>query len=611
MYQTSISKGQELVAQRMVRDFIAQGHRAYLITSVYHDGVEVINPESLRNKKGYVFVKDAELGIPVIRVDSYFVKWPPRRVNFRDCIQVLGRVVDEFRLNVLITHSTLWNGPEEVSKFVSWRRRMRDLGGYKDPIVFCHMSHFQEPTEKRYSLSERAFRTAWNTFSLSQVLKTANMVLVVTPLEKEAKVKMGCDPRKCFLFPGGVQEEPFMQFAAADINDFIKRHKIPPKAKYVSYLGTLETRKNPLGVLKVAELLKYRSDIHFLIAGKGDSSYSDKIKEEASRLSNVTYLGEVDAREKILLIKSSFVNILLSQLEALGLAQLEFMYYGVPVVTSGVGGQSWLVQNNREGLHTKGPDDTSGAAAAILSLVNNRDTWNKLSRNAREKARRMTTSRLMEELDEAITREMMKESGLELIPAEARATLDVPERVLKSWSAGNWGVIATDRRLFIKEGRLSRKIVEIPYTSIAYIEHARRYSWKPLIAGLLPAMIILLEPLWRFVLKETFVSAAETLMDLITGSVSAIMSPQTFILLLASIPSLIGLGVSVFESRVGSNLYVVGAKPVYLPHRLDEVISFTRGLQEKQQKTGERFGKNLGQFSEDTAPSDQDGMTLQ
>jgi hypothetical protein len=124
-------------------------------------------------------------------------------------------------------------------------------------------------------------------------------------------------------------------------------------------------------------------------------------------------------------------------------------------------------------------------------------------------------------------------------------------------------------------------------------------------------MVILLEPLWRFVLKETFVSAAETLMALITGSVSAIISPQTFLLLLASIPSLIGLGVSVFESRVGSNLYVVGAKPVYLPHRLDEVISFTRGLQEKQQKTGEKSGKNLGQFPEDTAPSDQDGMTLQ
>src|SRR5512136_2524685 len=158
MYQTSASKGQELVAQRMVRDFNALGHKAFMITSVYHDGVEVVQSESLGKGKGYTLVEDPELGIPIIRVDSSVVKWPRRRVYFRDFVQVLGRIVDEFKLNVLITHSTLWNGPEEVAKFVSWRRYMRDIGGYKDPLVFCHMSHFQEPSEKRYSLGERTFR---------------------------------------------------------------------------------------------------------------------------------------------------------------------------------------------------------------------------------------------------------------------------------------------------------------------------------------------------------------------------------------------------------------------------------------------------------------------
>jgi glycosyltransferase involved in cell wall biosynthesis len=594
----------------MVRDFIAQGHRAYLITSVYHDGSEVIGPESLRKKKGYVFVEDPELGIPIIRVDSYIVKWPRRRINFRDCVQILGKIVDEFRLNVLITHSTLWNGPEEVAKFVSWRRRMRDLGGYRDPIVFCHMSHFQEPTEKRYSLSERTFRMAWNTFSLSQILKTANMVIVVTPLEKEAKVKMGCDPRKCFLFPGGVQEEPFMQFAAADTNDFFKRNRIPEKVKLVSYLGSLEPRKNPMGVLKVAELLKNRSDIHFLIAGKGDSEYGNRVKEKANQLPNVTYLGEVNTKDKILLIKSSFANIILSQLEALGLAQLEFMYCGVPVITSGVGGQAWLIRNNREGLHTKGPDDTPGAAEALMILANNRELWDKLSRNAREKARNMTTSHIMEELDAAITKEMIKESGLELIPAQARDTMDEPERVLKSWSTSSWRVVATDRRLFVKEGRLSRRIAEIPHASIAYVEHARRYSWKPLLAGFTPSIIILLEPLWRLVLKETFVSAVESLLALITQSVSPIISPHALLLLLALVPAVVGLVFFMLDSRVGFNIHVMGAKPIYLPQRLGDVISFRRGLRlrERKQKT-EDHKKRFLKFAKNAAPPNEDGMT--
>jgi D-inositol-3-phosphate glycosyltransferase len=76
MYQTSTSKGQELVAQRMVREFIKIGHDAYLITSVYHDGVEVVSPKSLRKGAGYTYIEDSELRIPVIRVDSHIARWP-------------------------------------------------------------------------------------------------------------------------------------------------------------------------------------------------------------------------------------------------------------------------------------------------------------------------------------------------------------------------------------------------------------------------------------------------------------------------------------------------------------------------------------------------------
>ena len=77
---------------------------------------------------------------------------------------------------------------------------------------------------------------------------------------------------------------------------------------------------------------------------------------------NVTYLGEINEQEKVLLIKASYINIILSRLEALGLTQMEFMYSGVPVVTSGVGGQKWLIHNGVEGLHVSGPEDIEGAA---------------------------------------------------------------------------------------------------------------------------------------------------------------------------------------------------------------------------------------------------------
>lgn len=585
MYQTSTSKGQELLAQRMVRDFIALGHEAYLITSVYHDGVEVIPSKSLVNKRGYVFVDDESLGIPIIRVDSYFVKWPRRRISFRDFVHVLEKIVDEFKLNVLITHSTLWNGPEEVAKFVAWRRYMRDLGGYKDPIVFCHMSHFQEPSPKRYSLLERTFRMAWNRLSLSEILKTANLVLVVTPLEKDAKVKMGAKGEKCLLFPGGVNEELYLRYAALDTRAFLRKYKFSPDVKLVSYLGSLEERKNPMAILKVAELLEGRRDIHFVIAGRGDSRYVSKLKTEASRLPNVTCVGELSEKDKLLLIKSSFINILMSRLEALGLSQIEFMYMGVPVVTSGAGGQSWLIRNGREGLHVDGPEDAEGAAEAIKNIADDHELWNHLSANAKERARNLTSYRIIRELDDAITEEMIKESGMSHIPQEVLLTLAEPEHVIKTWSAGSWAIVATSRRLFIKHGRISRKVTEIPYSSISYIEHTRRFPWKiPLVSSALP-LLLLLEPLWRTILNPSFTSAVEQLLDALAAPLYPMISPQEIAILLGSIPCFVGLAIFALETGIGCNLYGLGMKPIYLPHRLGEAVAFIRKTQERQRRS--------------------------
>jgi glycosyltransferase involved in cell wall biosynthesis len=567
----------------MVKDFIALGHDAYLITSVYHDGVDVIPSKSLTRTRGYVFVNDEGLGIPIIRVDSYFVKRPyRRRINFRDFVHVLEKIVDEFKLNVLITHSTLWNGPEEVAKFVAWRRYMRDLGGYKDPIVFCHMSHFQEPSPKRYSLVERAFRMAWNRLSLSEILRTANLVLVVTPLEKEAKIKMGAKEEKCLLFPGGVDEELYVKYAASDTKVFLKKHKLSPDVKLVSYLGTLEERKNTMAILKVAELLDDRRDIHFAIAGRGDSSYANKVRTEASRMQNVTYLGELDEKDKILLIKSSFINLLMSRLEALGLSQLEFMYVGVPVVTSGVGGQSWLIKNGREGMHLTGPEDAEGAAKAIQSLVDDQDLWTRLSTNAKEKARNLTSYKIIKELDDAITEEMIKESGMDHIPPEALLTLAEPEHVLKTWSTGSWAVVATDRRFFVKHGRISRKVIEIPYPNISYIEHTRRFPWKTPLVSLIPAVILLLEPLWRTILKPEFTLLIEQALKEFDAPFSSVVSMQTLTMLFGLVPCAVGIAIFVIQTGIGFNLHCQAMKPIYLPRGLGEAVTFLRKTQDKQ-----------------------------
>jgi len=585
IYQTSKSKGQELVAQRMVREFNKLGHKAYLITSIYHDGAKVVLSENLRKMDGYLYTEDSELSIPVIRVDSYVARWPPRRIVFRDFVSTLERIVEKFQLDVLITHSTLWNGPEEVAKFIEWRRDMRNMGGYQDPLVFCHMSHFQEPSPRRYSLTERSFRIAWNRLTLPQIFSSANLILVVTPLEKEAKVKMGAEAEKCLLFPGGVDDEVFLRYANVDVKSFLERLKVPESAKIVSYLGSLEERKNPLAILRIAGKLQERRDIHFVIAGKGNSAYAKKVIETAASLPNVTYLGEVSEQEKVLLVKASYLNILLSQLEALGLTQLEFMYLGVPVITSAVGGQKWLIRNEVEGIHVNGPDDIDGSVAAIIRLVDNSTLWNTLSGKARERAMSLTISRLVAELDEAITKELAKERGLTKMPSEVCATLAEPENVLKSWSSGSWGVIATGRRLFIKRGIISRKVTEIPYANISSIDHTRRYPWKTLAIGSTISLFLFLEPFLRPIFSRAFILRFEETVRFLFPE-AFLQSPvlEAFLDIMPILPFVVALIAFAVQARTGFTLRGPGIDALYLPRKFREAIAFIRNIQNGQLK---------------------------
>jgi glycosyltransferase involved in cell wall biosynthesis len=581
MYQTSNSKGQELVAQRMVRDFNKLGHQAYLITSTFHDGLQVVPKEGLLKDKGYFLVEDEVLHIPVIRVDSQQVKWPPRRIGFKDFIDTLNQIVDDYGLNVLITHSTLWNGPEDVAKFVTWRRDMKKVGGYQDAMVFCHMSHFQEPSSQRYSLSELTFRTAWNKISLSKVLETANLVLVVTPFEKIAKIRMGARAEQCLLYPGGVDNETFLRFAADDVSEFLKRRNIAPAKKLISYLGTLEDRKNPQAVLKIAQQLSARTDIHFILAGRGDSAYGKETIEQARKLANVSYLGEIDEREKILLIRASYLNILMSKLEALGISQLEFMYNGVPVVTSGVGGQAWVVQNGIEGLHAKGPADIAGAAAAILRLVEDDGLYRQLSKNSRERAAKYASINLTGELDTAINRELLRESGLSAIPKELQVTLTKPEHVLKSWKAGTAGIVATNRRLFIRRGLISQSVLSMRYQNIRAIEHLRRYPWKiPLTGAILSGLVFLL-PALQSLLSPNFVDFLKLQIENIKTQIPAqLTSLNWFMALWPLIPFVISLIIFLAQARKGYQLYGVGSRPIYLSGRFRQAMELIRKIQD-------------------------------
>ncbi|WP_232216711.1 glycosyltransferase family 4 protein [Desulfurococcus amylolyticus] len=275
---------------------------------------------------------------------------------------------------------------------------MKSLGESIPPTVMGHMSHYQPSDSLRYSLVERTYRMAWSTTALPSIFKASSMIIVLTPLEAEEMVTMGASPDFMHLFPGGLDD--FAELVdRADARSFREKYGIPEDARVVAYLGTVEYRKNPLAVAKIARHFKDRRDVFFVVAGRLGDQW-EEVKRAVRGLRNIVLIGELRDDEKVVLVKTSYLNIIMSLMEDFGLTQLEFMYGGVPVVTSAVYGQKWLVRNGVDGVHVNGPDDVNGAASAIEALLKDEEKWKEMSRNARKRARGFLFSKLMRELVE-------------------------------------------------------------------------------------------------------------------------------------------------------------------------------------------------------------------
>jgi glycosyltransferase involved in cell wall biosynthesis len=567
MYETSLSKGQELVAQRMVREFNRLGHVAYLITSGYHDWELFIPEDEIAKRGGYAHVFDQRLGIPIIRVGSEAASWPPRRILFRNFVGTLTQIVADLKLNVLITHSTLWNGPEDTAKFVVWNRNMARQGANNPPVLFCHMSHFQEASDERYTVEERTFRETWNKVSLQEILRQADFVLVTTPLEKEQMKKLGASEDKFVLFPGGIDEEIFWEMSG----EILERMGISGETKLVTFLGTVEQRKNVLSVIEVAKAFVENNGVHFVIAGRMEGEYADQVRAAAQGLGNVSLLGEVTDGEKAQLIDLSFANILLSRSEALGITQLEFMYRGVPVITSGAGGQSWIVRDGDNGVVLKGPDDIDGARTAINLMLSDPSFRMRISEGARRTSSQATLSNLVAGLSKKLMDRLSKVPG-------ATELQEAKEKLVEASVKGSRKVAVTTKRLIMSSTKSNRQVTSVPYAEITGVHMRERRRWLVLLVGVvLSAIVLCTLLLLPRQLGGAFSSLGVT--PVIGGSN---VQDNAFGIGISLVPLVIAMAVFFKKVEEGFVVYYGKAQKVFLEREFGKALRIAQSLSENR-----------------------------
>ncbi|OGQ81769.1 MAG: hypothetical protein A3F90_13515 [Deltaproteobacteria bacterium RIFCSPLOWO2_12_FULL_60_19] len=215
------------------------------------------------------------------------------------------------------------------------------------------------------------------------------------------------------LIEGGVQGEKIrVIYSGVDIAS-LENRPVPTERTSVPVVGmvaALEERKGHRFLVEAAAELKREGQrLHYKVAGNGPER--EKLRELAVALGlqeEIEFVGFVS--DVAAFLASIDLFVLPSLFEGLGVAALEAMAAGKPVIATEVGGLSELVEDRRTGLVVP-PGDAHALARAIGELVSQDDLMRELGENGRRRVAERFTMERMARQNEAYYYELLAAPG--------------------------------------------------------------------------------------------------------------------------------------------------------------------------------------------------------
>jgi len=147
----------------------------------------------------------------------------------------------------------------------------------------------------------------------------------------------------------------------------------PAGSPVVGFLGRLDEPKKGLSVLLRAarRVADVRPDVRFVVAGDGPAGPSlRRMSRELGLEGTVEWVGEV--KDAAALLRRWHVFVLPSLWEGFGVALLEAMDAGLPVIASRVGGIPEVVADGETGRLVR-PGDDAALSDALLEITSSED----------------------------------------------------------------------------------------------------------------------------------------------------------------------------------------------------------------------------------------------
>jgi N-acetyl-alpha-D-glucosaminyl L-malate synthase BshA len=156
--------------------------------------------------------------------------------------------------------------------------------------------------------------------------------------------------------------------------------------KLIIHLSNFRPVKRVEAVVEIFERVKKKIRAKLIFVGEGpDLNRAMRTVHERGLACDVEALGEQD--EVVPLLSVSDLFLLPSAQESFGLAALEAMACGVPVVASRVGGLPEVVEDGVSGF-LRAPEDINGMADAALALLTDPELHRQFAKAALDRVRR-------------------------------------------------------------------------------------------------------------------------------------------------------------------------------------------------------------------------------
>jgi N-acetyl-alpha-D-glucosaminyl L-malate synthase BshA len=173
------------------------------------------------------------------------------------------------------------------------------------------------------------------------------------------------------------------QHISNEIKQALREEYVPEGNPMLIHISNFRPVKRVMDVMQVFAKVREQRNATLVLIGDGPERSKAEQYAREHQLLNVVFVGNV--KNPMELLSAADVMLLPSESESFGLAALEAMACGVPVISSNAGG---LPELNRHGVSGLMSDvgDVSEMAKQVLYLIETPDRLNKFKKQAKERS---------------------------------------------------------------------------------------------------------------------------------------------------------------------------------------------------------------------------------